>query len=56
MATRKTFIPKGKTPTDAHRYAAFVADLLDGTVKATKLIESRDGSGKLVLEYDDPNG
>lgn len=56
MATaRKAFTPKGKTPTEAHVYAAFIADVLDGTVKANKLIESRN-AGKLALEYDDPNG
>lgn len=59
MATRrKTFTPKGGAPTDRHQYAAFAADVLMNNVstQANKLIESRDGSGKLVLEYDDPNG
>jgi hypothetical protein len=36
-------------------YAEFMADLLDGTIKATKLIEKRTGP-KLDLDYDDPNG
>jgi hypothetical protein len=55
---RKTFTPKGPAPTDPHQYAAFAADVLLNNIsaQATKLIESRDGNGKLVLEYDDPNG
>jgi len=57
MATRrKSFKAKREAPSDKHQYAAFIADLLDGTVKASKLVESRDGRGRLVLDYDDPNG
>jgi hypothetical protein len=57
MATaRKTHTPKGgPANTEQQAYAAFVGDLLDGTVKAVKLIETKPG-GKLKLEYDDPNG
>jgi hypothetical protein len=32
--------------------AAFINDLLDGTVRATKLIELPNGT----LQYDDPQG
>ena len=48
---------RGPTPTEAHTFAEFMADLLDGTINAEKLIEVRDGQGRLVLlQYDDPNG
>ncbi len=54
---RKKYNPhRGPIPGDAALYAEFLADLLDGTVKATKLIEARLGNGRLDLDYDDPNG
>lgn len=57
MATRrKKYDPVRPAPSDQHQYAAFIADLLGGRVKASKLVESRDGRGRLVLDYDDPNG
>ena len=38
-------------------YKAFMQDLLAGTVKAIKVIETKDGNGHLTkLEFDDPNG
>ncbi len=49
---RKTHTPKGKAPFEPQQYAAFVADLLDRTITATKLIETRTG-GKLKLDYDE---
>jgi hypothetical protein len=49
---RKTHTPKGKAPHEPQQYAAFIADLLDGTIKVERLIESRPG-GKLKLDYDD---
>ena len=57
-ARRKTYVAhRGPTPTEAHTFAEFMADLLDGTINAEKLIEVRDGQGRLVLlQYDDPNG
>lgn len=62
MATaRKSFTPKKATPTDAHVYGEFIASVLDGTIKAIKLIEKSNGHGngngnKTDLDYDDPNG
>lgn len=35
-------------------YARFMADLLAGRVEATRLHESTNARGQLVLEYDDP--
>jgi hypothetical protein len=55
-SARKTHAPKGKAPLEPHQYAAFIADVLAGDIAAEKLIESRNGAGKLKLEYDDPNG
>jgi len=54
---RKQFTPKDRAPTDQHQYAAFAADVLmnNTAVHATRLIESRDTEGHLVLEYDDPD-
>jgi hypothetical protein len=57
MASRRTtFTPKGRTPTDAHCYAELIAGILDGTVNADTLVESRDKDGHLKLEFDDPRG
>jgi len=53
---RKPFSPSVRAKRDAQLYAASIAALLDGTVKADKLIETRDGRGRLRLAYDDPNG
>lgn len=59
MASKKK---KTKKPKKAHKvepqdlYADFIGSLLDGSITADKLYESRDGNGNLVLEYDDPNG
>lgn len=55
-SARKTHTPKGKADRERQQYAAFIADVLDGTVKAERLIERRNGAGKLTLEYDDPEG
>lgn len=49
---RKTHTPSGKALYEPQQYAAFIADLLDGTVTPAKLIETRPG-GKLVLSYDE---
>ena len=57
MATRrKRFNPPRPAPTDEHRYAEFVAALLDGTITAARVVPSRDSDGNLILSYDDPNG
>jgi hypothetical protein len=48
----KTHSPKKATQLEPNRYAAFIGDLLDGTLKADKLIETRQG-GKLVLTYNE---
>lgn len=40
--------------TDRHVYAAFMADLLDGVIEATELVDDRPG-GRLRLLYDDPD-
>lgn len=53
---KKKFNPKKKPHSRPQMYAAFVGDLLDGTVKATKLIEGTDGQGRPDFEFDDPNG
>lgn len=55
-SARKTHKPKNKAPHEPHLYAAFAADLLDGTITATRLVATRNGAGKLELEYDDPTG
>lgn len=59
MATaRKTFNrhnhPERFEPPDV--FADFLKDLLSGAIAATKLVETRNGRGNLVLTYDDPNG
>lgn len=55
MATRrKTFTPK-EPVRQGQSYAEFMAALLAGTIKASKLIDQVRG-GRLELEYDDPNG
>ena len=58
MATRrKPYTPhRAPAPTDPYVYAEFVKDLLDGTITATKLIDTHNGQGKATFEYDDPNG
>jgi len=53
---RKVYNPKERLRKARQLYAAFIAELLDGTVTATKLIESEDGKGRLRITYDDPNG
>ena len=56
MATRrKRFRPTGRAETPAHMYAQFVAALLAGTITAEAIIESTE-NGRVVLDYDDPNG
>lgn len=54
---RKPFDPKGRDKSAATQflYAAFVADLLDGTITATAVHEVVQGQ-RVRLEYDDPNG
>ncbi len=55
-ARKKTYNPhRGRVDIDAQLYAEFMADLLDGTIKATLVEEKRTGQ-KLDLEYTDPNG
>lgn len=49
---RKTHTPTGKALYEPQQYAAFIGDLLDGTVTPAKLIETRPG-GKLKLEFDE---
>lgn len=40
---------------DEHtRRACFMADLLDGTIQATSMTESRVG-GRLRIDYEDPD-
>lgn len=57
MATaRKKFNPKGPVEGDQFAYAEFIASVLDGTIKASKLVESRKPNGKPDFSYDDPNG
>ncbi len=48
----KTHTPTKATTFEPNRYAAFIGDLLSGTIKADKLIETRP-SGKLVLTYNE---
>lgn len=59
-SARKTFKAKGNrrpNEPESAQYAGFISELLSGDVKATKLIETRDGQNRLTkLEYDDPNG
>ena len=57
-ARRKTYVAhRGPVPTETHTFAEFMADLLDGTINAERIIEVRDGQGRLVLlQYDDPQG
>lgn len=55
---RKKHLPhRGPAKRPENLYQEFMADLLDGTIVATRLVEKRNpGNGKLELEYDDPNG
>ena len=56
MATRrKRFVPKVLARKARNLYAAFIGALLEGSVKATRLVSGRDGE-RLTLSYDDPNG
>lgn len=48
--------PRKSKDIDAFTYAEFLRNLLAGNVQATKLVETRDQFGRLVLAYDDPNG
>jgi hypothetical protein len=50
----KTKNPERFQPPDV--YGNFMADLLAGSVTATKLYDVHDGKGNLKLEYDDPTG
>lgn len=59
MASKRKSYTKSRRPDDFEppaQYASFVKDLLAGTVVATKLVETRDAHGNLVITYDDPNG
>lgn len=49
---RKPFNPRRDAPTQSHVYGEFMRSLLDGDVKAVKLVEVTRG-GKLALDYDD---
>ena len=55
-SARKKFKPKKNVQAEPSLYAAFVGDLLDGTVKASLLVEVKQANKPLDLEYDDPNG
>jgi hypothetical protein len=55
-AARKKHTPKKKVMSRPQAYAAFVGDLLDGTVEASKLIEGTDAQGRPDFEFDDPTG
>ena len=52
MAKNRKYQAKKNTPTEAHVYAAFIADLQAGAIAAVKMRETRPG-GKLELEYDE---
>lgn len=54
MATRKSR-PTMNTTQDAVQYSEVSKDIISGARPTIKLIESRDGQGKLSLQYDDPN-
>jgi hypothetical protein len=59
MASKRKSYTKSRRPDEFEPpqiYASFMKDLLAGTVVATKLVETRDGKGNLVITYDDPNG
>lgn len=63
MATRRKTFTRTKQahkdlPADERiEHACFIADALDGTITASRLVEIRDGQNRLVrLDYDDPNG
>ncbi len=58
MASRRKRFnqPANEARSDIHAHAAFMKALLDGTITATALVESRDADGKPILQYDDPNG
>jgi hypothetical protein len=56
-SARKKYKPQKGAPSEAHVFRAFIGDLLDGAITATRCHEQRAGNGKLIeLEYDDPNG
>ena len=57
-AARKPFVRK-YDPTldsDAAVFGDFLRQLLKGEITAIKLIETRQGNGKIKIDYDDPNG
>jgi len=59
MATRRKTYTKPTRPDQFEppaQYASFMKDLLAGNVAATKLVETHDARGNLVITYDDPNG
>lgn len=51
---RKAFIPERPAPTSVHLYAAFMAALLAGTIRATKLYVVKPPQGTRRLEFDEP--
>lgn len=55
MATRRKYSPKTEPRSDAHAYAEFLAAVISGDVKASRLVESRDARGRVVLDYDEPD-
>ena len=59
MASRRKRYRPSRRPDlygDPAEYAKFLADLLEGSITATRLVEERGPNGKLELSYDDPQG
>ena len=54
-SARKHFKATVKTRNAPETFAAFIADLLSGAVKATKMFVTGPAN-KPTIEYDDPNG
>lgn len=52
MATRRRFPTPPGPKVQTRIYAAFMAALLDGTIRAERLIETR---GVFRLDYDEPD-
>ena len=52
---RKPFVARVKTRTAFDLFAAFIADLLSGAIKATHMVIG-GSKHKPTISYDDPNG